>query len=207
MQMISKEIRRNSTLRSQKCAPRSSRRSGGFTLVELLVVIAIIGILASIILVSLNSAKVQARDAKRISDLKEIQLALELYYDSNNYYPIKLSANNLVSNGYISVIPTDPTSAGTCVAGNETSCYYYSPLCTTSNPLNPSGYHLGATLENNTNSALNSEAGVTPNTEPSGLSQSNCGNGALQDFSGSLTNPCPNTNTGNSGQDCYDVHS
>jgi prepilin-type N-terminal cleavage/methylation domain-containing protein len=60
---------------------------GGFTLIELLVVIAIIGLLASIILASLNNARIKARDAKRIADLRDFQLALELYYSTNNHYP------------------------------------------------------------------------------------------------------------------------
>lgn len=59
----------------------------GFTLIELLVVIAIIGILSSVVLASLNSAREKARDAKRISDMKQIQIALELYYDINGIYP------------------------------------------------------------------------------------------------------------------------
>ena len=59
----------------------------GFTLVELLVVIAIIGLLSSIVVASLNSARAKARDARRIADLKEIQKAIEFYYDSNNQYP------------------------------------------------------------------------------------------------------------------------
>ncbi len=59
----------------------------GFTLIELLVVIAIIGILASTVIASLNSARKKSRDARRIADLKQIQLALELYYNSNNGYP------------------------------------------------------------------------------------------------------------------------
>jgi prepilin-type N-terminal cleavage/methylation domain-containing protein len=59
----------------------------GFTLIELLVVIAIIGLLASIVLVSLNTARVKARDVKRIADLKNIQIALELYYSDHGYYP------------------------------------------------------------------------------------------------------------------------
>lgn len=60
----------------------------GFTLIELLVVIAIIGLLSSVILASLNTARGKARDATRLSDMQEIKLALELYYDANgNAYP------------------------------------------------------------------------------------------------------------------------
>ncbi len=53
----------------------------GFTLIELLLVIAIIGILVSIVLANLNVARQKARDAQRVSDLGQIQLALEYYYD------------------------------------------------------------------------------------------------------------------------------
>lgn len=66
---------------------RMNSRNKGFTLVELLVVIAIIGILAGVVLVSLNGARRSARDTKRVSDMKSSQLALELYYSTNNKYP------------------------------------------------------------------------------------------------------------------------
>ncbi len=59
----------------------------GFTLVELLVVISIIGLLSSIVLTSVNSARAKARDARRIADFKQIQTALEFFYDSQGKYP------------------------------------------------------------------------------------------------------------------------
>lgn len=62
----------------------------GFTLIELLVVIAIIGILATIVIVSLSSARTKARDARRISDLDSLQLALVMYYDDHEFYPSEL---------------------------------------------------------------------------------------------------------------------
>ncbi len=89
-------------------------KNKGFTLIELLVVIAIIGILSSVVLVSLNSARIKARDAKRTASIKELQTALELYYDDNGSYPSSadtlfpgILSTALVPN-YISSIPADP---------------------------------------------------------------------------------------------------
>ena len=104
----------------------------GFTLIELMVVIAIIGILASIVLVSLNSARKKSRDARRLSDIKQLQLALEMYFDSNGHYPTALS--DLVTGGYMSQVPTDP------LTGDNYSYAYYPST-------DPTDYHLGATIE------------------------------------------------------------
>lgn len=61
----------------------------GFTLMELIVVIAIITLVTSLILVGLKNAQVQARHARRVADLKQIQKALQLYYqDHNDAYPV-----------------------------------------------------------------------------------------------------------------------
>jgi prepilin-type N-terminal cleavage/methylation domain-containing protein len=60
----------------------------GFTLIELLVVIAIIGLLSTLAVVSLNSARLKARDARRQSDLRQISTAMELYRTQTDSYPI-----------------------------------------------------------------------------------------------------------------------
>lgn len=126
----------------------------GFTLIELLVVIAIIGVLASIVLASLNSARKKSRDARRIVDIKQIQLALELYFDgqSNNYPPASTTCSttvaygleDLVAKGYIPQVPRDPNLPA------ATNCYMYAAL--TTGPRTT--YHIGATLEDTNNAAL-----------------------------------------------------
>ena len=66
---------------------KSQNTKTGFTLIELLVVIAIIGVLSSVVLASLNTARSKARDAKRKEDLHSIQIALTLYFNAYGYYP------------------------------------------------------------------------------------------------------------------------
>lgn len=113
--------------------------SGGFTLIELLVVIAIVGLLASIVLASLSSARAKGRDSKRLGDLRNLQTALEVYANANNgAYPTTSGAwwgtcstygshTTSGSNGwipnlaptYVAVLPTDPKPVGT------NNCYLY----------------------------------------------------------------------------------
>lgn len=73
----------------RKKRPVLSERSEskGFTLIELMLVVGIIMVLASLVIVSVSKARSRGRDGKRIADLSTIQLALEMYKDSNGYYP------------------------------------------------------------------------------------------------------------------------
>lgn len=65
----------------------SLQKNKGFTLLELLVVIAIIGILSSVVMVSLGNAKAKARDAKRKTDMVQLSKAMDLYgYDNSGTY-------------------------------------------------------------------------------------------------------------------------
>lgn len=72
----------------------------GFTLIELLVVIAIIGLLSTLAVVALGSAREKARDSKRLSDLKQVQTALEMYYTDQNAYPTAATGVTLGSGSY-----------------------------------------------------------------------------------------------------------
>ncbi len=141
-------------------------------MIELLVVIAIIALLSTIVITSLGSARAKGRDAKRVADIKSIQLALSLYYTDYGMYPKNIycpttggtggcsggAPNNGLSGTYLPVMPTDPNESGTCTQ-NQASCYKYvaltaaaSPACNTLNIA--SRYHLAAKLEDSSNSAI-----------------------------------------------------
>jgi prepilin-type N-terminal cleavage/methylation domain-containing protein len=109
----------------------------GFTLIELMVTIAIIAILAVMGMSLFTNAQRSARDTKRISDIKEIQKALELYYTTNgSVYPA--STNSLNNSTYFAsgVLPPDPTST--------TPYFYdYNPNCGAAKQ----GFKLCATME------------------------------------------------------------
>ncbi len=62
-------------------------KKSGFTLVELLVVISIIGLLSSVVMVGVQSAKTKAQNSKILSEVRQIKIGLQMYYDSNRGYP------------------------------------------------------------------------------------------------------------------------
>jgi prepilin-type N-terminal cleavage/methylation domain-containing protein len=103
----------------------------GFTVIEMLVVVAIIAVITAVVLVSLNQARSQSRDKKRVSDIKSLQLSLEFYYTKNKAYPFTLNDLGIA-------LPKDPQT-------NEDYKYVAirkgsSSRCTS--------YHVGAVLEN-----------------------------------------------------------
>lgn len=123
--------------------------SKGFTLIELLVVIAIIGLLSTLAVVALNSARQRSRDAKRVSDIRQIQTALELGFSESNNYPTETAAvlgdanNDVLCNNagsatfqadttncttiYMGLVPTNPTPNGasyTYTSASNTGTYF-----------------------------------------------------------------------------------
>jgi len=78
-------------------------RKRGFTLIELLVVIAIIGILSSVVLASLNTARTKGQDAKMKSEMSGIRAAAEIYYDNGQTYSNLFTGNNTCASADASV--------------------------------------------------------------------------------------------------------
>ncbi len=113
-------------------------KKNAFTMIELLVVVAIIGILIAAIVVAFVSARQKSRDARRKTDLKNIQVSLQLYSDDNHgNFPNSL--DRVASEGYMTSVPNDP--------GTQESYKY---VITS----NKKEYAIGAILENKKDDAL-----------------------------------------------------
>lgn len=96
-----------------------------FTLIELLVVIAIIAIIATITVVALQNSRASARDSKRLADVKQMQTALELYFNDNNSYPTSVTSTIATSGVvYLATLPVAPTPTdGACTTTTNTYTY------------------------------------------------------------------------------------
>jgi hypothetical protein len=100
-----------------------------------------------------KTSPVKARDSRRISDIRQIQLGLEIYADSRNYYPISLSE---LSPAYMARIPTDPSNGMPYI-------YSYYPAT------KPIKYHLGASLEENAIAPLSRDSDLNATNSPNGF--------------------------------------
>lgn len=136
----------------------------GFTLIELLIVIAIIGVLSATVLVSLNSARSKAQDVQRITVLREVRKALELYNHDFGRYPTTSGVWRSHCSGnpawnwtqsttylpglipaYYAQTPVDPATNGTtncCYAyiSNGSDYKFYSHSCNKSTYQNHKAY-------------------------------------------------------------------
>lgn len=147
----------------------------GFTLIELLIVVAIIGLLATLAIISLTSAQSKARDTKRISDIKSLQSAVEMYYNDNNAYPVPTTWALLESglaNQLNGALPAPPGGGVT----NDSYTYGWVAGGT--------GYCLATTLEKD-NQILDQDSdttscGLTVTNVTSGVAQTGCADASFQ---------------------------
>ena len=136
----------------------------GFTLIEILIVVAIIAILASVVLIGLGPTQQAGRDARRISDLRQIQNGLELYFNKCGYYPGDAVAGSCAGHAHVATTGYNggATTAKAALTGsaiginsvpddpNSSQHYVYRT------DAGGSTYLLEATLENQNNSIFNS---------------------------------------------------
>lgn len=162
-----------------------------FTLIELLVVIAIIGVLATISIIALSNARAKSRDAKRAGDMKQIQTALEMFFNDNNRYPTleEFSLGSIFftttdsTSTYMQIIPSAPTPAdGSCAPSENTINYQQTE--------NGNSYTISFCLGNTTGTLTAGPKCLTPG----GIVDVNCSGGG----GGELIAACSGSTPGGS---------
>lgn len=127
----------------------------GFTLVELLVTVSIIGILSTITFFSVGNVRQMARDSKRLADMKQLQTALEFYFNYTNGYPLpplNARVNSMpIGDSFHSILCTVPQgfvdSTATCINAGATVIMSRVP----NDPYQSASYHYSAVPDNNNN--------------------------------------------------------
>lgn len=179
--------------------------SRGFTLIELLVVIAMLGIMISFLLIFINpfTQIEKARDAQRVQNLKQVNNALDTYYNDNNRYPSSFSFEGTWQAGstvYMQKVPQDPS----CNVGG--SCYTY-----ITDPSNPQWNVLFTKIYQSSVNA--STCALAPDCRPSNYDQSGYNYCVLSGevdcafISSSITLPANAGGTGGSATPCVKNYS
>ncbi|GEM_PF-854558 len=138
---------------------------------------------------ALGQSVVKSRDARRISDVKQLQLALELYFDAKGGYPTSLEK---LTPDYIPMVPADPF---------DKTAYRYTYYVSKGKNV---GYHLGASIQDGSNYAFSSDADCNSTTGKNcGYSGSSGGGSwsAQNAFDGSDAKGCG----GEADRYCFDV--
>ncbi len=151
----------------------------GFTLIELLVVIAIIGILSSVVLVSLNSARNKGKDARIQSEVAQIRVALESGYSGaaypelvsstagNRFAAIPAGAAGTTGGNIGTLISDIGTQIGTLVYGADAAGAGVASgnVVITKNGVSPgTGYAIYAKLPSGGVTCIDSNGGTKQNT-------------------------------------------
>ncbi len=104
----------------------------GFSFIEIMIVVTIIALLATLIVSSIQSARISGRDTRRVSDITEIRNALNLYYSRYNNYPttvavtpgLPFQVSAASQTIYLEQVPMNPTPRNDVSCGDKEYEYY-----------------------------------------------------------------------------------
>ncbi|MFA5644462.1 MAG: prepilin-type N-terminal cleavage/methylation domain-containing protein [Patescibacteria group bacterium] len=109
------------------CRNKNKKNKRGFNLIELLFAIIIIGVISTLVTISVKDSRAKSRDLKRVADVKQIQTALRLYFNDNGAYPASTSVTSSIRSGnkvYMEKFPQAPIPPdGDCDEGDNQYVY------------------------------------------------------------------------------------